>query len=359
MVLRSTLRFYHLGKTFLGLLPDVSVSQTRLNQATGLLTTDLKQKPILLSSESDERDSGTGASKKSNELTTEEDINLNEETVHQQPDEPVEDDFHADNGAGEAAISLSGLDLNAQDLSYADEESSEENSVVSSSNQGAGEALEIDVSMSEASSGSKDQTTMSQPEPEVGVCFDTPFFASKPHFLHFGPCYRSQVPFRTFQPNGHRRFVGSSTMLDLSQHQQQQNGHGHLDADSKRSKKRSSALELNGKCYLAIEPEVPQVLRQDEPRAYRGGVGSLPRHGLEYQQALLEASLNSSDCRPPPLPERSSSRSRLNSSRSSLFGSRRRRSLSRSKKHDSSQNGFADPRGQRSSVVMKDRAMFD
>ena len=45
-------------------------------------------------------------------------------------------------------------------------------------------------------------------------------------------------------------------------------------------KKRASTVELNGKCYLAIEPEArdARTARNPlEPSVYRGGVGTVPR----------------------------------------------------------------------------------
>ncbi len=108
-----------------------------------------------------------------------------------------------------------------------------------------------------------------------------------------------EVAFRTFHPRGSRRqvsFVGSTSALS--------NGES-LAGKEKQSKSRASAVELNGECYLTIVSgnncgsaangsSSRSVVNLVEPSVYRGGVGTLPRTGFDYQQELLEASLKNS-----------------------------------------------------------------
>jgi hypothetical protein len=96
----------------------------------------------------------------------------------------------------------------------------------------------------------------------------------------------NNVPFRTFLPRGRRQRQISEVVNGCS-------------SQNKRPSAGSTMELNNGECYLAIEPgqsDSRSLLPASElePSVYRGGVGSLPRHGLAYQQELLEASLNSS-----------------------------------------------------------------
>ena len=146
--------------------------------------------------------------------------------------------------------------------------------------------------------------------------------------------------FRTFYPKGKSnrgggRFGSSYSAFHTGS---MQNG---LDCDPKPSKKRASTFELNGSCYLSLEPSVGGELNSStvDPVLYRGGVGTLPKDtaGFELHQRLLEESLNNSDYaldRRRKLQEqqqnferkeRSSSRTR----RSMIFGRNRKNSTSK------------------------------
>jgi hypothetical protein len=94
------------------------------------------------------------------------------------------------------------------------------------------------------------------------------------------------IPFRTFRP------------LQASQNNLNSEAiHGQSLLNGS-ARKRASAIELNGECYLAIEAAdalAASAARLD-PAVYRGGVGSgPPKPGLELQQRLLEESLNNTD----------------------------------------------------------------
>jgi hypothetical protein len=94
------------------------------------------------------------------------------------------------------------------------------------------------------------------------------------------------IPFRTFRP-----LLASTHHLNCDPGLGQSLGNGS-------ARKRASAVELNGECYLAIEAAdalAASAARLD-PAVYRGGVGSgPPKTGLELQQRLLEESLNTTD----------------------------------------------------------------
>jgi len=95
------------------------------------------------------------------------------------------------------------------------------------------------------------------------------------------------VPFRTFRPM--QAASRNNLNCDVIVGQPLTNGS---------AKKRASAIELNGECYLAIEAAealAASAARLD-PAVYRGGVGpGPPKTGLELQQQLLEESLNNTD----------------------------------------------------------------
>ena len=57
-------------------------------------------------------------------------------------------------------------------------------------------------------------------------------------------------------------------------------------------KKRASTVELNGECYLAIEPEArdARTARDPlEPCVYRGGAGTVPRNRYGYDTHCIFA----------------------------------------------------------------------
>ena len=146
--------------------------------------------------------------------------------------------------------------------------------------------------------------------------------------------------FRTFYPKGKSsrgggRIGSSYSTLHTGS---MQNG---LDCDPRPFKKRASTFELNGSCYLSLEPSIAGELNSAtvDPVLYRGGVGTMPKDtaGFELHQRLLEESLNNSDYaldRRRKLQqqqqdfdrkERSSSRTR----RSLIFGRNRKNSISK------------------------------
>ena len=124
-------------------------------------------------------------------------------------------------------------------------------------------------------------------------------------------------------------------------------------------RKRASALELNGHCYLAIEPPPAataassRCLDRDDDSEYRGGVGSLPRGrqrmmGL-MQQRWLEESLVD--------PERSRSSARVRKKQRSLSRSGRDGSKRQLRNSSLCVLSAADLQD-RTSVATKDKELF-
>lgn len=383
-------------------LSDSIVSPTNRNPRTGLLTTDLKNSrksppppplPIrgdsshpLKEEEVEERDSGTGASKKSSEDPEDE----------YQDRETLLRSISMQQGGGEGAISLSEFEIGNSYcgkeskgvIPFADQEEDSledgPNSIVSDSStqQGGGEGQfgsmdggeteDFDESTTASSSMFTDQegrpANRSHHQPHDVVVSNHAMDDSNSSFKTFHPKGRRQRQISEVQAlrsakSSYNVFGGinnpnqGSDILDG----------GGTKNQLKTSTKRASAVELNGKCYLPIEPEPDPTEVPLEARVYRGGVGSLPRRGLDLQLELLEASLNSSDCLDDSrLSQRPMLKKNRNSfSRNSLLGgskrqkqgkshNRREPSLPRIKIKDPNKNNDLE----RSNVALKSKDMF-
>ena len=167
--------------------------------------------------------------------------------------------------------------------------------------------------------------------------------------------------FRTFYPKGKSskgggRFGASYSTLHTGS---MQNG---LDCDPKPSKKRASTFELNGSCYLSLEPSIGGELNSSavDPVLYRGGVGTLPKDtaGFELHQRLLEESLNNSDYALDR--RRKIQEQQQNFDRKERSNSRTRRSLifGRNRKNSTSKNNEISAISGSSTSVQRNNGSF-
>ena len=265
-----------------------------------------------------ERDSGTGDSKKSSENVDEVDIGGGKtetglESVALSP------------GAGESRISLSDFEVTettrldnstTEEFPYADDDDNDDvdddveeiYKLCVATDSGCGEALigsepsslrsvtlrrNLARSLTDDSSVTSDArrcnadsvSSSSKQASEMSKMSSTQPPSKK---LEVSLLHESEisVPFRTFRPMQASR---NNLNCDVIVGQPLTNGS---------AKKRASAIELNGECYLAIEAAealAASAARLD-PAVYRGGVGpGPPKTGLELQQQLLEESLNNTD----------------------------------------------------------------
>ncbi|TRY64155.1 hypothetical protein TCAL_04008 [Tigriopus californicus] len=309
-----------------GLIPDDSASSnaTIRNPQSGVLTTDLKNVE-----DTDERDSGTGDSKDHPDDSQR--LLLKEEP---QPLVFIEEN-EPKGGGGESAISLSEFEMPDRDIPLMDTDDSQ-------GEEGGGEGTCAELSEDDEASLSRRTATLEDGSTS-GSNGPVSFTDSVPKENG-----NLQIPFQTFHPKGRRQrqiseLVGGSTSF-LDQHDLIKgcdtlflDNNRHLfNGTNKQGRKRASTVELNGKCFLAIEPEPPdRTSKLVPPEEYRGGQGTLPRNGLDYQQSILEASLNSSDyLNNSRLSQQPLCRSNRSSSRNSLFD-RARKSSSRKKRGQS------------------------
>ncbi len=358
--------------------------KTRRDPESGVLSTDFKKQQhqgmngILVTKSGggsivdifDERDSGTGDSKKSSDQDYEEGIPLMQEmspsvavpppvsimpprltggrrrapSPPSTPDpgagegEAAASEAFVQRGGGESRMSLSEMaDVKDSGFQYCDDDSNSELASLPSDGmdvQGGGEGecdVEDDTVSSESGKDASSSKVESSRVDSPDGCKSNPEQSKKD-----ADGVRIENEFRTFHPRGRRQRQISEVVNGVDS-----DGTAMIStaAKDKRmpSRRAGSTVELNGKCYLAIDPApksgsvVPEA--QMEPAVYRGGAGTLPfkRDGLKYQQELLEASLNSSigddGCGrrgyksgdTPPLPPRL----KKTESRNSLFGRRR------------------------------------
>ena len=262
-----------------------------------------------------ERDSGTGDSKKSSENVDDVDIGKTEAGLESVALSP---------GAGESRISLSDFEVTettrldnstTEEFPYADDDDNDVDDDVEeiyklcvATDSGCGEALigsepsslrsvtlrrNLARSLTDDSSVTSDArrcnagsvTSSSRQASEMSKTSSTQPPPKKPEVSLLNESEVS-VPFRTFRPMQASR---NNLNCDVIVGQPLTNGS---------AKKRASAIELNGECYLAIEAAealAASAARLD-PAVYRGGVGpGPPKAGLELQQQLLEESLNNTD----------------------------------------------------------------
>ena len=252
-----------------------------------------------------ERDSGTGDSKKSSEHVDETDAAKMDSVVSNQ-------------GGGESRISLSDfevtettrLDNNSttEEFPYADDDLDEVDEIYKlgvAADSGCGEALMgsgpgslISVTLRRNLARSlTDDSSIASGNAKVGESVTSSESSKRASASEQSKSVTPQppsqtsangIPFRTFRP------------LQASQNHLNANGDvsNGLTLLNGSARKRASAIELNGECYLAIEAAdalAASAARLD-PAVYRGGVGSgPPKPGLELQQRLLEESLNNTD----------------------------------------------------------------
>lgn len=322
---------------------------TKRDPKSGVLTTDLKKLPTA-EEPYDERDSGTGDSKKSNDAEYEEGIPLmmeGDNALFPQrsisnpippsspspllPGEQPSPELlvQVRHGGGESRMSMTEFG----DIPFVeddDEEGDESGpgSVVSGSSsddQGGGEgqcdaeaAVAIVDSSSSSSSSSKDldtttatSNTAKSESSKAAVNGETP---------------AASAAFRTFHPRGRRQRQISEVVMNNASCADLVGAMQSAAAVMSPMKKRASTVELNGECYLAIEPEArdARTARDPlEPCVYRGGAGTVPRNRLAYEEALLEASLNGTrEMEEEEARQEASSAAliRKSESRTSLFG---------------------------------------
>ena len=254
-----------------------------------------------------ERDSGTGDSKKSSENVDDEaDVAGIAQTCDQVLNE----------GGGESRISLSDFEITettrldnstTDEFPYADDENDEIDEIYKlgvAADSGCGEALigsepgslrsetlrrNLARSLTDDSSVASDAKKCDENASSLSsrrTSEQSRSSASQPSKQPLSSVNEDPVPFRTFRP-----LQASRNNLDSDYIVGQPLTNGS-------ARKRASAIELNGECYLAIEAAdalAASVARLD-PAVYRGGVGSgPPTTGLELQQRLLEESLNNTD----------------------------------------------------------------
>lgn len=346
-----------------GLIPDDSASSnaTIRNPQTGVLTTDLRNVKNI-----DERDPGTVDSIEHPDESQR--LLFKEDPVPP----PFIEEVEPKRGGGESAISLSEFEMPDRDIPLMDTDDSQ-------GEEGGGEGTGAEHSEEDDDEASSSRRTATLEEGSTsGSNGPVSFSESIPKENG-----NQQLPFQTFHPKGRRQrqiseLVGGSTSF-LDQHDLMKgcdnlfldNNRHLLDGSNKQARKRASTVELNGKCFLAIEPEPPdRTSKLVQPEEYRGGQGTLPRNGLDYQQSLLEASLNSSDyLNNSRLSQQPLCRSNRSSSRNSLFD-RARKSSSRKKRGQSlprkSSKQQATNGGElvtlnpdHSSVIFSGKEMFD
>ena len=262
---------------------------TRRDPSSGVLTTDLR-KTLTAEEAYDERDSGTGDSKKSNEAEYEEGIPLMmegdgalfpprqsqripppppQQQQQQQPQDPV----RVRHGGGESRMSLTEFG----DIPFDDDSGSgSPGSVVSGSgsdDQGGGEG-QCDVEAGAV--GAVDSSSTSDDDDA-----DTTTATSNTVKSEKSKAAEEETsPFRTFHPRGRRqRQISEVVMSNASCADLVAAAAAMVPPPS--LKKRASTVELNGKCYLAIEPEARDArtaMDPPEPSVYRGGAGTVPRN---------------------------------------------------------------------------------
>ena len=254
---------YQIRKPMVAVVANQYTSTHRLDPRKGSLTTDeLQERGRLLEpisspeeavniirdddeeenndyevEQSSEKDSGTGDS----QCVSRE--HLVEERV-------------AKHGGGESTMSLT--EFEATDLTRLDDDTIEEEN-----SEGCGEAI-LSASNSILTDSSRISVEVKDPLP--------PPPPSKAHLRTFKPQQRSLS----------RDFLNCEENSELR--------------SEKAMRKRGSAIELNGEKYLLIENHGASVTTRDskmDPHVYRGG--GKPQSGLEFNEKLLEHSLNSTD----------------------------------------------------------------
>ena len=270
---------------------------TRRDPSSGVLTTDLKKAPTAEEAY-DERDSGTGDSKKSNDAEYEEGIPLmmegdgalfprrrqGQRIPPPSPSPPPQqlqkaqpqDLVQVRHGGGESRMSLTEFGDIPFDDDADDSGSGSPGSVVSGSgsdDQGGGEGqcdVEAGVAAAVDSSSTSDADTTTA----------TSNTAKSEKSKAAAGTEEETPPFRTFHPRGRRQrqisevVMNNASCADLV-------AAAAMSPPPSSMKKRASTVELNGKCYLAIEPETRDArtaMDPLEPSVYRGGAGTVPRN---------------------------------------------------------------------------------
>jgi hypothetical protein len=253
-----------------------------------------------------ERDSGTGDSKKSSE-----NVDATEETGAAKMDSVL-----SNQGGGESRISLSDFEVTettrldnstTEEFPYVDDDFDEVDEIYKlgvAADSGCGEALigsgpgsliSVTLRRNLARSLTDDSSVASGKSVNAKVGESVTSSSSSKRVSEQSKSVTPQppsqtsangIPFRTFRPlQASQNNLNSETI----------HGQSLLNGSAR---KRASAIELNGECYLAIEAAdalAASAARLD-PAVYRGGVGSgPPKPGLELQQRLLEESLNNTD----------------------------------------------------------------
>lgn len=295
---------------------------------------------------SSERDSGTGDSRKSRD-------NVDEEEVGAIADDSMVNSvlatFLARQGGGESTISLTDFEATGvtnvdddDDMPYADDDDDE------ADGRGCGETL-LSASNSIAAGSDKSSSNNSndgggQTRTSDIVNLSTP------------------VSFRTFHPT---KKVSSLSRDCLNASDQSDRGWRRMGGSAK---KRASAIELNGECYLAIEAlgeEDPAAVKSllEPSSVYRGGAASKRLNGLEFNERLLAQSLNATDYSLHQSQLVRNSRERASQQKQLLLSSSYVNSLPRKKRKDAKNKKLllllaAAKPPDHSDVAFKDNEMF-
>ena len=167
----------------------------------------------------------------------------------------VDGDVEAKHGGGESTMSLT--EFEATDLTRLD---CDDDTIEEENSEGCGEAI-LSASNSILTDSSRTSVTdLKEPS--------------------------TNANFRTFKPPQRRSLSRDFLNCDSSDAVRTESG--------STMKKRGSAIELNGEKYLLIENHGASVAAAKmDPHVYRGG--GKPQSGLEFNEKLLEHSLNSTD----------------------------------------------------------------
>ena len=171
--------------------------------------------------------------------------------------EHLVDEHVAKHGGGESTMSLT--EFESTDLTRLDDDTIEEEN-----SEGCGEAI---LSASNSILTDSSRTSVDVKDPAA-----PPPPSTKAHLRTFKPQRRSLS----------RDFLNCEESSEIR--------------TERPMRKRGSAIELNGEKYLLIENHGASVAARDpkmDPHVYRGG--GKPQSGLEFNEKLLEHSLNSTD----------------------------------------------------------------